>query len=70
MQYDGFSFYVEQDDQTILEDYHILFALGIESIQQQSFTEFKERLSRFGLCLNFKQPGILVFPYPFIYRNS
>lgn len=69
MQYDGFSFYVEKDNQRILEDYHILFAQGIKSIQQQSFADFKERLSR-QILPQLQTAQNLGFPYPFIYRKS
>ena len=68
MQYDGFNFYVEHGNQKILEDYHILFAQHIESIQQQPFSEFKERLAR-QILPQMQTAQNLGFFYPFIYRN-
>ena len=68
MQYDGFSFYIERSDETILEDYHVLFSQHIESIKQQPFSEFKERLAR-QILPQMQTAQNLGFFYPFIYRT-
>lgn len=68
LQHSGFNFYVEKGNQKILEDYHVLFAQNVESIQQQSFADFKERLAR-QVIPQLQTAQNLGFPYPFIYKN-
>lgn len=67
MQYDGFNFYVSQNNQKIVEDYHVLFAQNVETIQQQSFSEFKERLSR-QVLPQVQTAQNMGFTYPFVYK--
>ena len=69
LQYSGFSFYIGKNNQKILEDYHVLFAQNIETIQQQSFSEFKERLSR-QILPQLQTAQNLGFSYPFVFKAS
>lgn len=68
MQYNGFNFYLNKGNQKILEDYHVLFAQGLEVLQRQTFSEFKESLSR-QIVPQIQTAQNLGFTYPFIYKK-
>lgn len=69
LQFDAFHFHAKKGNVELLADYHVVFAQDIESIQRQSFEEFKEQLSR-QILPQLQSARNLGFFYPFVYRNS
>jgi HNH endonuclease len=67
LQFDAVQFYAKAGQAKKLEDYSLLFREGIETIQNQAFTDFKERLSR-AILPQLQTARNMGFSYPFIYR--
>ena len=69
MQFDGFHFHAANGRNKLLEDYSVLFGQSLESIQQQPFTWFAERLER-AVLPQLQTARNLGFFYPFEYTQN
>jgi hypothetical protein len=68
LQFEAFQYHVLRGNEKLLEDYHILFAQDLKSLQQQPFNWFHERLKR-QVLPQLQTAQNLGFSYPFEYRH-
>jgi hypothetical protein len=64
LQFEGFRYHVSRGNEKLLEDYHVLFAQDLNSLRQQSFEWFRERLER-QVLPQLQTAQNLGFSYPF-----
>ena len=67
MQFAAFQFHAAQGHQKLLEDYHVFFAQPLETLQQQPFAWFRERLAR-QVLPQLQTAQNLGFAYPYEFR--
>lgn len=67
LQYNGFRFHAAQGHEKLLEDYHLLFAQSIASVQNQPFEWFREQLEK-QVLPQLQTARNLGFPYPYEYK--
>ncbi|MGI4822606.1 MAG: HNH endonuclease domain-containing protein [Janthinobacterium lividum] len=68
LQFEAFQYHVSCGNEKLLEDYHILFAQDLKSLQQQPLNWFRERLKR-QVLPQLQTAQNLGFSYPFEYRH-
>lgn len=67
LQFAGFHFHAAQGHEKLLEDYHVFFAQSLETLRQQPFEWFRERLAR-QIIPQLQTAQNLGFAFPFEYR--
>jgi HNH endonuclease len=67
LQFDAFQFYAESGQTKSLEDYSVLFRENTETIQNQPFSWFRERLSQ-SIFPQLQTAQNMGFSYPFIFK--
>lgn len=68
IQYSAFHFHANKGHNKLLEDYHLLFAQNLSSIQEKSFSWFKEQLYH-QVLPKLQTARNLGFTYPFEYEH-
>ena len=67
LQFEGFQYHVSRGNEKLLEDYHVLFAQDLNSLQKQPFSWFRDRLER-QVLPQLQTAQNLGFSYPFEYK--
>ncbi|WP_257573411.1 HNH endonuclease domain-containing protein [Hymenobacter telluris] len=67
LQFNGFQYHASRGNDTLLEDYHILFSQDLNFLQGQTFDWFRERLER-QIVPQLQTAQNLGFSYPFEYK--
>ena len=68
-QFDGFQFHADNNHGRLLEDYSVLFGQSLETIYQQPFDWFRDRLEK-TVLQQIQTARNLGFSYPFVYNKS